>query len=472
MVRDMRTFLGVLEDHGELLRIEREVNPHTTLAALAWEAENKLRKATWFETLSGYPDWTAVSYIHGSRRRIALGLGTTEAAYIHDLTAGLDKRIPCRMVTDGPVKDVVWKGGQVDLGRLPIQTHSTCDPSPYLGHICIVKDPETGIRNVSVHRMQIQGKRKTGISIHAGRHMDMIYKKYEKRNEPMPIAFVIGHHPAYYVAGCWSTAFGIDELEIAGGLMGEPAELVACEKIDLEVPAHAEVVVEGEVPPHVREIEGPFGEHHGLSHGHQGRNPIVNVNAITMRDDAIYYALQGGRPIAESQILDAVPQEVDLYKRLRNVLGYVDLRTVVIPPYVGGSHIVLIQMVPEAEGQTRVVLMAALSSQYPHMKIAIELDEDVDPNDPKEVWWSISTRVNPHKDIFIIPDTLGHSLDVSLDNLGTWGAGKIVVGSKMGIDATKGPKRNPEYRTLHDRIGPKGMGDVHIEDFITERRPT
>jgi 2,5-furandicarboxylate decarboxylase 1 len=249
MGKDMRTFLATLETHGELLRVERAVNPRTELAALAWEAENKLQKATFFERLAGYPDWTAVSYIHGSRRRIALGLGTTEEAYMRDLITGLDERIPCNMVADGPVQDVVWKGGEIDLGKLPIHTHSTCDPGPYLGHICVVKDPETGIRNMSVHRMQVQGKTKTGISIHAGRHMDLIYKKYERMNAPMPIAFVIGHHPAYYVAGCWSTAFGIDELEIAGGLLGEPVELVQCETIDLAVPSHAEVVVEGEVPP-------------------------------------------------------------------------------------------------------------------------------------------------------------------------------------------------------------------------------
>ncbi|MEM2738327.1 MAG: UbiD family decarboxylase [Candidatus Bathyarchaeia archaeon] len=458
----MRSYIAVLKEHEELLEIDKEVDPLSELAGLAWQAENNLKKAVLFNNLKGYPGWKAVSYIHGSRKRIAMGLGISEKNYIRELTVRLQKKITPKLLSDGPVKEVVWTGEQADLRKIPVHVHSTCDPSPYLGHICIAKDPETGIRNVSIHRCQVKGRNKTGILMHPGRHLDMIYKKYERMGKAMPIAIVIGHHPAYYLAACWTTAFGVDEFEIAGALMNEPAELVKCETIDLEVPAYSEIVIEGEVPPHIREEEGPFGEHHGLCHGGKGLNPIINIKAITMRHDAIYYALQGGRPIAESQILDAIPQEVTLYERLKDVLGYVDLRDIVIPPYAGGSHIVIIQMVPEVEGQVRTVLMAALSSPYRHMKIAIAVDEDIDPNDPRDLWWSISTRVNPQRDIFIIPDVLGHSLDVSLEKIDHG----LFLGSKMGIDATKGPKRCPEQRALFDRIAPKGLDKVNIQNYL------
>jgi 2,5-furandicarboxylate decarboxylase 1 len=462
MVKDMRTYIEALKKADEILTIDKEVDPKTNLAGLAWQAENKLQKATLFKRLKGYPRWTAVSYINGSRKRIAIGLGTTEEMYTRDLIRSLDKRIKCKLVQDGPVKEKILKQDQADLGKIPIHVHSSCDPAPYIGNMCIVKDPETGIRNLSVHRCQVKSKNKTGIYIAASRHMDMIYKKYENKNKPMPIAIVVGHHPAYYVAACWTTSFGIDELEIAGALLGEPVELVKCETIDIEVPAQAELVIEGEIPPHVREEEGPFGEHHGLCHGGKGLNPIINVKSISMRHDAIYYALQGGRPVSESQILDAVPQEITLYNRLKDVLGYIDLRNVVIPPFAGGSHIVVIQMVPEAEGYARTALMAALSSPYVHMKIAIAVDEDVDPTDPKDLWWSISTRVNPQRDVFIVPETFGHPLDVSLEPIGN----KMVLGSKMGIDATKGPKTKPEDRALFDRISPKGVEKVNIADYV------
>ncbi|MBI2304128.1 MAG: UbiD family decarboxylase [Chloroflexi bacterium] len=469
MPKDLRTYLQNLEEAGEVLHVTKEVDPRDGVGGLAWQGENRLRKATSFHNLKGYPGWRAVSYVCGSRSRLAIALGTTPERFISDVLKRIEKGlIKCQMVSQGPVMERSFLGEEVDLNQIPIHRMSNLDAGPYIGSsMDIVKDPDTGIRNVSLHRHQLKGRNRLGIHIHGGRHLDMVYQKYRARNEAMPVAIAIGHHGAYYIAACWTTAFGVDELEIAGALMGEAVPLVKCQTIDLEAPANAEIVIEGEIPPHEREEEGPFAEHTGYARAGSGLNPVVNVKAITMRHDAIYYALQGGRPISESQILDGMPMEVGLFERLRDVNGFVDLKDVVAVPYAGGSHIIVIQMTPRVEGEVKNVLLATLSSQYVHPKIAIAVDDDVDPHDPTQVLWSISTRVNPGRDIFMIPNTLGHHLDPSGVLITAPGVfPQYRLNTKMGIDATKPPLRVPEERDYFTLSVPTGADRLRIEDFF------
>lgn len=296
--------------------------------------------------------------------------------------------------------------------------------------------------------------------------MDLIRRKWDTRNEPCPIAIAIGHHGAYYLAANWTMSYGVDELELAGTLLGEPVEMVRCKTIDLEAPAHAEIVIEGLIQPNVREIEGPFAEHTGYARAGSGNNPFLMVTAITMRHDAIYYALQGGRPVSESQILDGMPMEVVLFDRLKDVGSYVDLKDVVALPCAGGSHILVVKMTPNLDGQARLVLMSALATQYIHTKIAIAVDDDVDPHSEKDLIWAISTRVNPQRDVFIVPDVLGHPLDASLELVTPVGyAPGVRVGSKMGIDATKPPTRLKEQRDHFTRAMPRGLHEYLLRDF-------
>ncbi|MDO9066000.1 MAG: UbiD family decarboxylase, partial [Chloroflexota bacterium] len=293
-----------------------------------------------------------------------------------------------------------------------------------------------------------------------------IYQKYEAMGKPMPIALAIGHHPALYIAANWTTSFGVDELEIAGSLMGEPVEMVRCKAIDLEAPAWSELIIEGEVPAHERHKEGPFTEHTGLARQGDGMNPFIKVKAITMRHDAIYYALQGGRPIAESQVLDAMPMEIVLYERIKDVGGFVDLKDVVVPPYVGGCHVAFIQLAPTVEGQVNDALMAALSSPYTHPRIVIAVDDDVDPHDPQQVLWSLSTRCDPYEDVFIVKKTKGLILDPTAKLITEPGVfPQIRVGSKMGIDATKPPLMWKEARAAQRISIPMGMDKNDWHDF-------
>ena len=469
MAEDLRSFLELLKKEGEMITIDREVDPRENLAGLAWQGENKLGKATFFKNLKGYPDWQAVSYAEASRRRLSLSIGTEPKNFIPTFQELLKKGpTPKEIQKTGPVKDLVFTGNAIDLDELPIHVMSNLDTAPYIGSgMMVAKDPETGKQNVTLHRNQLKGKNKLGILMHPGRHTDLIYKKYEARKEPMPVAIVIGHHALYYLSSTWTFPFGVDEFEMTGTFLGEPVPAVKCETQDLEVPANAEIIIEGYIPPFEREEEGPFAEHTGYARAGSGQNPFIIVTAITRRKDAIYYALQGGKPIASSQILDALPQEIVIFDRIKDVGGFVDLKDIVCLPCAGGSHIIVVQFTPKIQGEPKDVLMAALSTPYIHQKIAIAVDDDVDPHDEKELFLSLSTRVNPETDIFIIPGTHGHHLDASLPLLTKLGEyPQIRRGSVMGIDATKPPTTLPDERDFFTRSHPKGSDRFDIKDFM------
>lgn len=201
MTKDLRSFLKELKKEDELITINKQVDPKKNLGTLAWQGENKLGKATFFTNLKGYPNWQAVSYAEASRKRLALAMGIEPKNFIPTMRELLKKGpTPKKLQSSGPVKEIIKKDEAVDLYELPIHIMSNLDVAPYMGGgMAVIKDPETGIQNVSLHRHQLKSKNKLGVMIHPGRHMDMIYKKYEKRNEPMPVALVIGHHAVYYL---------------------------------------------------------------------------------------------------------------------------------------------------------------------------------------------------------------------------------------------------------------------------------
>lgn len=469
MAQDLRSFLELLKSEDEIVTISKEVDPKKNLAGIAWQGENKLGKATMFTNLKDYPGWRAVSYAEASRKRLALSIGTDQRSFIPKMRELLKKGpMPKELQSTGPVKEVIEIGDMVDLNKLPIHVMSNMDAGPYIGSgMAIIKDPETGIQNVSLHRHQLKGKNKLGVLMHPGRHMDIIYKKYEKMNKPMPIALAIGHHAVYYLTSCWTFPFGVDEFEMAGTFLGEPVPTVKCETQDLDVPANAEIIIEGYIPPFEREMEGPFAEHTGYARAGAGNNPYMIVTAITRRKDAIYYALQGGKPIASSQILDGIPMEVVIYERVKDVGGFVDIKDVVAIPCAGGSHIIVVQFTPKIQGEAKDVLLATLSSPYIHPKIAIAVDDDINPHDEKEIIWSLSTRVNPETDIFIVTGTHGHHLDASLPLVTKPGeTPQIRRGSVMGIDATKPPTNVPEARDFFTRSHAMGADIYDIKDFL------
>ena len=323
-------------------------------------------------------------------------------------------RVPggSKLVPDGPCKEVKLIGDDADITKLPIPIHSEGDAGRYLGSgVTITNDPDTGVRNEAIIRALVRGPREMGFWM-AARHNWAHYMKYQERGQPMPMAYAIGMHPGYEILANFSGRHeGCDELEMGAGVLGETLEMVKCETIDLEVPAQAEIVIEGVVPPDVREPEGPFGEFTGYSKGAEGPAPVLEVTGITHRRDPIFRHMQA-TVFTDHQPLVSVPMEASLYRRLSEVHGRTEVHDVYIPPWVT-MFTVFVQMTPRWDGQARDVLLGALSSPYLHPKIVIAVDEDVDIYDPRELFWAISTRVNPERDVIMIPHERIHPLDIS-----------------------------------------------------------
>ena len=457
--KDMRTWIAELEAAGELIRIDKPVDPLTQMGSLLYQSREK---AMFFEKLPH--GWRSLGQAPANVRHAAIAFGATEETVIPLVAEKLGKRIPPVMVDTGPVKDIKLGKGEFDLTQLPVHVAGQRDGGPVIGSGLVVsKDPDTGQRNVSFHRLQIKGPNKSGIPLYP-RHTWKNYLKYQARNEPMPVAIFIGHYPLYYVAAATTAAYGVDEFEIAGGFLGEAVRLVKCETVDLEVPADAEIVLEGHIPPHYREEEGPFSEFQDYYVTGTGKNPIVEYQCMTRRHDAIFKNLQNGSEM-EGCVFHKIPMSATIYRRLKDVGGGVNLHNVMMLP---GVFAVVVQMTQRFYGEAKNVLLAALTSEYHHPKIAIAVDADVDIFNHSELMWALATRVNPDKDVVIIPGTHNHGMDASLPELGAAGTGLWQrFGSKMLIDATIPPLADAEARAKFERIRPHNP-ELKLEDFAAD----
>lgn len=457
--KDMRSWIAALEAAGELIRVDKPVDPLTQMGSLLYQSREK---ALFFEKLPH--GWRSLGQAPANLRQAALAFGVSEENLVPHVAAKLGTCISPVMVDSGPVKELKLERGAFDLTQLPVHIAGQRDGGPVIGSgLVVTKDPETGARNLSFHRLQIKGPHKSGILLYP-RHTWRNYLKYQERNEPMPVAVFIGHHPLYYVAAATTAAYGDDELEIAGGLLDEAVRLVKCETVDLEVPADAEIVLEGLIPPHVREDEGPFSEFQDYYVTGTGKNPIVEYQYMTRRKDAIFKNLQNGSEM-EGCVFHKVPMSATIFRRLKNVGGGPNLHNVAMLPGVFG---LVVQMTPRFYGEAKNLLLAALSSEYQHPKVAIAVDADVDIFNHSELLWALSTRVNPHEDVVVIPGTHNHAMDASLPELGAPGTGLWQrLGSKLIIDATIPPPVDADARAAFERIRPRNP-QIRLEDFAAK----
>lgn len=457
----MRSWIAQLREANQLAYVRKPVDPRTEMGALLWQSREK---ALLFENLKGYPGWRVLGMAPANLQQAALAFETTLENLIPKAAQLFSRRLPVERVASGPVKEVIWRGKEVDLNKLPIHTSGSKDGGPYIsGGLCITKDPDTGARNVSFHRLQLKAPNRTGIMSLPMHHTWMNFRKYEERGEPCPIAVFIGHHPMYYMGAATSGPYGMDELEVVGGLLGEPVRVVPCETVDLEVPADAEIVLEGYILPGVREPEGPFAEFQDYYLGGLGNNPVVEYQCVTMRHDAIFKAVQNGSEV-EGCIYHKVPMSAEIFNRIKDISGYVDLKNVLVLPGIFG---VVVQMTPRFYGEAKHVLLGVFSSSYPHPKVVIGVDEDVNIFNYWEILWAINTRVDPAKDIVIIPGTRQNPMDPNGEELFAPGDPRWQrIGSKVIIDATKPPTSDEKAREKFERIKPMGYGRVRLEDYI------
>ncbi|MDP2267658.1 MAG: UbiD family decarboxylase [Deltaproteobacteria bacterium] len=457
---NMRDWIDTLEKSGELITLNKPVDPNTEMGALLYKSRDK---SLYFKEVTGFPGWRALGQAPANVRHAALAFDTTPENVVREFASRIKNLRKPKLVDSGPVQEVIFEREDVDMTKLPAHIAGTRDGGRFItSGLVIVKDPDTGIQNMSFHRMQIKGPQKLGILM-VPRHLYLIYQKNEARNQPTPISVIIGHHPMYYFAAAYTGPADLDELQMAGALLQENVEVIRC-KNGLLAPAHAEICYEGEILPHEREEEGPFSEFQDYYVAGTGTNPVIRVDRLTMRKDAIYKEIQNGSEV-EGCVYHKVPMSAAIYERLKTVGGYTDLVNVMVLPGIFG---VVAQLKQRFKGEAKNVLLSALSSQYLHQKIAIAIDEDVDIFNPAEILWAISTRVNPQNDIFVVEDTRIHPMDPTGIELVKPGSplGWSRIGSKMGIDATKPPLSDPVGRDLFERIQPINLGKVKLEDYL------
>ncbi len=463
--QSMRTFLANLEQQGELVRFSAEVDPVRNMAAIEWKNLNERGKASLFTRIKGHPGWQAASEILADRRKWSIGLGTDEDTLLDEVTRRMDRPLPTIDIgsSDAPVQEVVLEGNDVNILDVPSMLTSEHDGGRYFASgMAIVKDPDTGVRNMSVHRQMMLNERETGF-IMVPRQAKRIYDKYASRGQNMPVAIVFGGHPALFFGAGFTTGYDADELELAGALIGEGVRTVKCRTVDLEVPAEAELVLEGEILCDRQSPEGPFGEISG-TYAEATHSHVFRALCLTRRRSPIFYAVHCGYPTTDTQGTMALGVEAATRRHLMNVEGGLDLIDVRCHPSAGMMMLV-IKLRPRVQGQAKTALMAALSGPYLHPKFAVAVDEDIDAADLRQVIWSMTTRVHAEHDIVMIPRTRVFALD----NVSPVVAGQDSfhrLGTKWMIDATMPAATQVEERARFERVVPRNYDTVDLDAFL------
>src|ERR1043166_39752 len=353
MFEDLRSFLQSLEDKKDLGRIARPVSPRYDIAAGIRKTSNINGPALLFENVTAHT-MPVVGGLFASRRRALLAFESSQSEIHEKFMRGLKNPIAPKIVADGPCKEVVLKGKDADFSQLPICTHNLKDAGPYITMgLGFARHPEYG-NNVSISRVQIFDGQTAGVRSVAPAHLAVYFAAAEKKKQPLELAITIGNDP--YVTWCSQIAGSVflDELGAAGRWMGKPVELVKCETIGIAVPATSEIVIEGELMPGERRLEGPFGEFPGYYQGTMNQ-PIFHLRAITHRRNPIYVTALTGPPSTDNHVLKQLPREAILYERIRQICPTV--RDVCVTNGGAGLHVV-VSMKPTFVTQAGDVLLA------------------------------------------------------------------------------------------------------------------
>ncbi len=414
--KDLREYIGVLEENGKLQRVRREINKDTELMPLVrWQFRggipDKDRKAFLFENVTDakgkkYNGGVLVACHAGSRDIYALAMGTDPEGILKKWEDAQLHPLKPRMVESGPVYEEVHIGGNLEehggLGEfaVPISTPGF-DNAPYFsaGNM-ITRDPDTGIRNVGNHRAMLKSPTRTGIAVASQQHLRLHWQKYKDRGMPMPVAVVVGPTPNVGLVAVTKVPYGVDELDVAGGIAGGPIELVKCKTVDLEVPATAEIVIEGEVPTDYLEREGPHGEFTGYT-GMGRPDLFLNVKCIGHRKQPIWNAYISQFPPSESSLMVQIGKEATDYNLLKHSLGIDSVVDVGYHTDSGGRMLCVVKFKNATTPQVWQALYGVTSASIRYAKIVIAVDDDIDPRDMDSVAWALCYRMQPHRDIHI-----------------------------------------------------------------------
>ena len=445
-VPTLRDWLGRLEESGRLARARPGIPLRFTLAAVAKRLDG--RRATWFPEPDGRHSIPVVSGLVSARSWIAEALGTDEAGLLERYQQAIESPLPGRETDRAPIQEEVVRRG-IDLERdLPIPVHNEHDSGAYItAGLVIAANPETGDRNVSINRLQVSGPDRLGILM-LPRDLHRFYDAAEARGEALPVAVVIGVDPATLLASQAIVPLNTDELGVAGALHGSPLPVVRCVTNRVQVPADAEIVIEGRLLPHERAPEGPFGEFPQY-YGPAGDRQVLVVDAVTRRRDAIFHTIV---PAAmEHLLLGAIPREASLLSLLRRSFpGVLDVHL-----SVGGvcRYHLFVQVRKRWDGEPRNIMMGAFAG-HADIKQVVVVDEDVDVHDSQAVEWAVATRFQAGEDLVVVPGAQGSRLDPSARD------GRV---DKMGLDATRPLGGDPfRFKVVHV----PGEDDPGVEGWI------
>ena len=428
---DMRGLIELLEDRGDLLRIKKRVSAKFELAAIIKKVQDTTGQAVLFEDVDG--KMGAVANLYGGRDKLAnlFDVSPEEVAFtLGDRGAGAPVK---PVVSSERVEPFKVYREKPNIGELlPVPFSYEKDAAPFFtSPVVVAKDPDTGLYNTSIHRIQLKEGNRLGIQMVPNHHLSLIQEKCEQRGMPLEVAILDGTDPYLFIASTSRVPMDADEYEYAGTLKGKPLELVKCLTVDLEVPANTEIVMEGVIPPGVREPEGPMAE---VLEYYGGESPkqVIEVKALYHRENPIFQTILGGT--IEEHALLGVPTEADLLIRLKRVCPLV--KNVRMLPFIFRC-VVQVEDIPlRMRGISKNTLTMALS--HPWTKMAVIINDDVDIDDPNDILWAINTRVDYDNDILLVKGAAALNLDPFIKESGD-------TLTKIGFDATIDPLMQEKF---------------------------
>ena len=454
---DLRDFITQLETMGELKRVHAEIDTRLEMTEICDRVLRAGGPAVMFEKPRGH-SIPVLGNLFGTPRRVALGMGqeSVEAlrevgkllAYLKEpeppkgLKDAWDKlpvlrqvlNMSPKVVSSAPCHEIVWEGSDVDLARLPIQHCWPGDVAPLITWgLTVTRGPAKTRQNLGIYRQQVVGPNKVIMRwlAHRGGALDFRDHCLQHPGQPFPVAVVLGCDPATILGAVTPVPDTLSEYQFAGLLRGAKTELVKClgplqAKADLQVPASAEIVLEGHIDPDETALEGPYGDHTGY-YNEQATFPVFTIERITMRRNPIYHSTYTGKPPDEPAMLAVALNEVFVPLLQRQYPEIVDFY---LPPEGCSYRLAAVSIRKQYPGHAKRVMFGIWSflRQFMYTKFIIVVDDDVDVRDWKEVIWAMTTRVDAARDTLIAENTPIDYLDFASPVAG--------LGSKMGIDAT------------------------------------
>jgi 4-hydroxy-3-polyprenylbenzoate decarboxylase len=454
---DLRDFIAQLETMGELKRVHAEIDPRLEMTEICDRVLRAGGPAVLFEKPKGHA-MPVLGNLFGTPRRVALGMGQesvealrevgTLLAYLKEPEPpkGLKdawEKLPVlrqvlnmspKVVSSAPCQEIVWEGSDVDLARLPIQHCWPGDVAPLITWgLTVTRGPAKPRQNLGIYRQQVIGPNKVIMRwlAHRGGALDFRDHCLAHPGQPFPVAVVLGCDPATILGAVTPVPDNLSEYQFAGLLRGRKTELVKClgpaqAKVDLQVPASAEIVLEGHVDPGETALEGPYGDHTGY-YNEQATFPVFTIERIAMRRNPIYHSTYTGKPPDEPAMLAVALNEVFVPLLQKQYPEIVDFY---LPPEGCSYRLAVVSIRKQYPGHARRVMFGIWSflRQFMYTKFIIVVDDDVDVRDWKEVIWAMTTRVDAARDTLIAENTPIDYLDFASPVAG--------LGSKMGIDAT------------------------------------